>query len=58
MKNTIENKSIINEWVYSFGNIRTDDAGIIKALKNQYFTYDYDKSYYYKYISKHLKDEE
>ncbi len=50
--NTTKNINVVNESVYSFSDIKTDNEGIITEIKNLYFIYNYEDSLYYKFLAK------
>ena len=42
----------IEDSVHSFGRIETEDSDIIEKISNQFFTYDMDSKFFYKYVGK------
>lgn len=49
---TLSNNDILQEQVYTFGNMRTDDPGLIAVVKNQFFIYDYEDTFFFRYLAK------
>jgi len=46
------NESIVQESVYSFGAIKSMDENRIKTIKDQFFIYNYEDSFFFKFIAK------
>ena len=49
---TMNEGAIRYESVYSFGDIRTEDVGMITTTRNQFFKYEYADSAFFKYLAK------
>lgn len=44
--------NLINESVYSFDSIKSTNEVIVNEIKNLYFRYDYQESFFFKYLAK------
>lgn len=49
---TSTNDNILQEQVGSFGNIQTEDEGLIKVTRVQFFVYDYENKFFFKYLAR------
>lgn len=49
---TMSNNDILQEQIYSFGDIQVNDEHRITVAKNQYFMYEYENSFFFKYLAK------
>jgi hypothetical protein len=52
LSNTMLNVGVLQEEVYSFGNIQTDSEDKITTTKNQFFIYDYENTFFFKYLAR------
>ena len=52
MFKTIDNSNIIEDDVYSFGNMQTDNEEHIEKSKTQFFVYEYEDTFFFKYLAK------
>lgn len=44
--------SLRQEQVYSLGNMQTDDKSLIYIVKRQFFAYDYENAFFFKYLAR------
>ena len=44
---------ILEESIGSFANMKTDDEFYILAVRDQFFIYDYDNNFFFKYLARH-----
>jgi hypothetical protein len=52
LSNTMLNIGVLQEDVYSFGAMQTDNADRITTTKNQFFIYDYEDTVFFKYLAR------
>ena len=52
LSKTTADNNILQEYVYSFADIKTNNTGLIETVKNQFFVYDYQNSFFFKYLAK------
>ena len=49
---TIATNDYLQENVYSFANIKTEDINRITTIKSQFFIYDYENTLFFKYLAR------
>ncbi len=52
IKNTMQSDYILEESIGSFANMKTDDEFYILAVRDQFFIYDYDNNFFFKYLAR------
>ena len=52
VKNTMQSNDMLQEMIGSFSDIQTGDDDLITIIKNQFFVYDYDSKFFFKYLAK------
>ena len=52
---TAANDNVLQEQVGSFGDIRTEEEWMIKTAKDQFFVYDYENKFFFKYLARESK---
>lgn len=52
VKKTMKNDEILEESIVTFSNIQTDDEGKIRTASKQFFIYDYNDKFFFKYLGK------
>jgi hypothetical protein len=48
----MKNDEILEESIVTFSNIQTDDEGKIRTASKQFFIYDYNDKFFFKYLGK------
>lgn len=51
IKNTITEDNLLQEDCYSYADIQMEDEGYISLIKDQFFVYDYENKFFYKYLA-------
>ncbi len=49
---TISSNDYLQEDVYSFADIKTEDTKHISTIKEQFFIYDFEKTLFFRYLAK------
>jgi len=51
VRSTMTEEELLREDCYSYANIKLEDEGYINLIKEQYFVYDYEDVFFYKYFA-------
>ena len=52
VKNTITEDNLLQEDCYSYANIKMEDTGYIALIRDQFFVYDYENSFFYELLAR------